>query len=272
MPLVDRVEGHRRGIGTLGAPHHLGTHPGPPRLQLVGGRGPERVGGAQHDAPAVGDQDPGQLSHGGGLARAVDPDHQQHRRLVDMRQRLDRAVELGVQFVDQRLAQHQAGVGLGAHTAGRQTAAQMAHHRRRDGRSEVGHQEHVLDLLPRLLVQIAAAEQAEHALAERVLGLRQPAAQPLEAALDGCDGVEFGAAGTGTSDRFGDRLRQGVLNSGSGSRRSEIGRLGASRGMVASSPTVGSPSKVVVSGVTRGGAGAAFAGADWLNVIPEDAV
>ena len=80
-----------------------------------------------------------------------------------------------------------------------------------------------------------------------------------------------GTAGT-TSTGSAIGSGNGVLNSGSGSRRSEIGRLGASRGMVASSPTVGSPSKVVVSGVTRGGAGAAFAGADWLNVIPEDAV
>jgi hypothetical protein len=43
-----------------------------------------------------------------------------------------------------------------------------------------------------------------------------------------------------------------------------MGRFGASRGMVASSPTAGSP---LVSMRSTGSAGAA-----WVNVIPEDAV
>ena len=56
---------------------------------------------------------------------------------------------------------------------------------------------------------------------------------------------------------------------GSGSCTSAIGRLGASRGMVASSPTAGRPSVSIRSGVS---VGAATGGADWLNVMPDDAV
>ncbi len=49
--------------------------------------------------------------------------------------------------------------------------------------------------------------------------------------------------------------------SGSGSRTSAMGRFGASRGIVASSPTAGNPLVSMRS-----------AGADWLKVMPEEAV
>ena len=54
---------------------------------------------------------------------------------------------------------------------------------------------------------------------------------------------------------------------GSGSRTSEMGRFGASRGIVASSPTAGIP--LVSMRSTFGGAGGAV---DWLNVMPDEAV
>ena len=63
---------------------------------MVGGGGPEGVGGAEHHVPAVGDQHPGQLAGGGGLAGAVDPDDQQHRRPAVVRQRAHRAVHVRV--------------------------------------------------------------------------------------------------------------------------------------------------------------------------------
>ena len=94
--LVDGVERHRRGIGALGTAHHLGADPDAQRLQLVGRRGTERVGRAEDDPAAVGDEDASELADRRRLARAVDADDQQHRGLVVVRQRPDRAVQIGV--------------------------------------------------------------------------------------------------------------------------------------------------------------------------------
>lgn len=65
----------------------------------------------------------------------------------------------------------------------------------------------------------------------------------------------------------------GVSTGGSGSLTSAIERFGASRGIVASSPTAGSPLVSIRSG-PAGAAGDAgdCAGDDALNVIPADAV
>ena len=192
--LVDGVERHRRRVGALGPAHHLRAHPGRPGLQLVGRGGAEGVGGAEHHAAAVGDQDAGQLADRRRLAGAVDADDQQHRRLVVVRQRLDRAVQVGLQLLDQHLAQHRAGVGLGAHAAAGHPGPQRGHHRFGDDGAEVGDQQGVLDGLPGLLVEVAAAEQAEHAAAQRVLRLGQPPAQPVQPAFRRRDGVDIGAA------------------------------------------------------------------------------
>ena len=43
-----------------------------PGGELLGGSGAEGVGGAEHDVLVLGDEDPGELAHGGGLAGAVD--------------------------------------------------------------------------------------------------------------------------------------------------------------------------------------------------------
>ena len=81
--LVDRVERDARRVGALAVgPDHLGADPLAPGLQLVRGRGAERVGRAeQHGAP-VADQHPGQLAAHGGLPGPVDAHHEHHRRPV----------------------------------------------------------------------------------------------------------------------------------------------------------------------------------------------
>ena len=59
---------------------HLG--PLGPDRQLLRGGGPEGIPRRQQDPVPIGLQAVGQLADGGGLAHAVDPDHQDHRRLA----------------------------------------------------------------------------------------------------------------------------------------------------------------------------------------------
>ena len=93
---VHRVEGDRCRVGGLRTAHHLGTHPRGPALQLIGRGGAEGVGRTEHDAPSIGDENPGQLADGGGLAGAIDPDNQEHRWLLGVWKRFDRAVQARV--------------------------------------------------------------------------------------------------------------------------------------------------------------------------------
>jgi hypothetical protein len=74
LALRDGVEGDARRVAALGAADGLRADPVAPGLQLVGGRGAEGVGGAEHDRPAVGDEHAGELAAGGRLAGAVDAD------------------------------------------------------------------------------------------------------------------------------------------------------------------------------------------------------
>ena len=97
-----------------------------------------------------------------------------------------------MQLGDQHLAQHRAGIGFGADPAAGHLRAQRAHHRLGDDGAEVGDQQSVLDLLPGVLVEVAAAEQAEHAAAERVLRLGQPPAQAVQPAFGRRDGADVG--------------------------------------------------------------------------------
>ena len=232
-----------------------------------------------HPAP-VGDQHAGQLADGGGLAGAVDPDDQQHRRVVVVRQRLDRSGP--ARGAVRRPAPRAAPRGRRPRCApGRWRAGpQRGDHRLGDHRAQIGDQQRVLDGLPGVLVEIAAAEQAEHAAAQRVLRLGEPAAQPLQAALgrrDGADvgrsrrGARGGRSGVPASSSAGQarRVRQAAA---SGSRTSAIGRFGASRGMVASSPTAGSPLVSRRSGGGLVGGGAVADADDCVNVMPEEAV
>ena len=72
----------------IGTPIALG-----PDRQLLARRGAERVARRQHDAAALGEQPVGELADGRGLARAVDPHHQNDVGLdggVDDERPLDR--------------------------------------------------------------------------------------------------------------------------------------------------------------------------------------
>ena len=74
MPSFTASKADRRRVAALGTAHRTRADPLAPGLELVGGGGPEGVRRAEDDGLAVGDEDPGELAGGRGLAGAVDPD------------------------------------------------------------------------------------------------------------------------------------------------------------------------------------------------------
>ena len=59
---ADRLEGDAGRVAALGAADHVDADPLAPGAELLGGRGAERVGRAEHDLLVLGDQHPGQLA------------------------------------------------------------------------------------------------------------------------------------------------------------------------------------------------------------------
>ena len=175
-----------------------------------------------------------------------------------------------MQLGDQHLAQHRAGIGFGAHPAAGEPLTQRGHDRFGDDRAQVGDQQGVLDGLPGVLVEVTAAEQAEHAAAQRVLRFGEPPAQPLQPAFgrgDGADigrGRRYGCRSIGRSRRFLD-LGLGQLHVGDGAFRcvTRDGGVVADGGQAAG-----------VEALRRGlvGGGAAAGADDCVNVMPEEAV
>ena len=116
-----------------------------------------------------------------------------------MRQRAHRAVQVGVQRSVSTSRSSCAGLLRGAHGPAGQLGAQRLDELGGHLRAEVGLQQRGLDVLPRLLVQLPGAEQAEQALAEAACGsgpagrAAAPAAPP-----PGAMG-SVGAAGAGAA-------------------------------------------------------------------------
>jgi hypothetical protein len=75
---LDGVEDDGAGVAALGAAHEVGTGTTRPGLELLGGRGPERVARGHHHLVAVAHQALAELADGGGLAHAVDAHEQPH--------------------------------------------------------------------------------------------------------------------------------------------------------------------------------------------------
>ncbi len=78
------VEDDRARIAALAAAHDVGTDPFGPQLELLGGRGAERVAGGHHDGASLGELPLADLADGGGLADAVHADEQPHVRLAGL--------------------------------------------------------------------------------------------------------------------------------------------------------------------------------------------
>ena len=133
------------GPRTVAAPTRVA-----PGLQLVGGGGAEGVGGAEQDAAPVGDEDPGELAAGRGLAGAVDarrraPPRAGRRACAVRRLRSVVGADLGEQLVAQQRCAARPGCGRrapGPGCAARSTSSWVGRH------AHVGGEQGVLDLLP----------------------------------------------------------------------------------------------------------------------------
>ena len=78
--LVDGVEGEGGRVGSLRFGNDRGAGALAPDLELLDGGGPEGVAGGHHHREAALLELLGQLADGGGLAAAIDPDHQHDMR------------------------------------------------------------------------------------------------------------------------------------------------------------------------------------------------
>ena len=85
-----RVIGQRGGIGPIGRGQHRHPGPLPPDLQLFHRGGTKGVTRRDHHLFAGGAKLAGQLADGGGLARPVDPDHQNHLRALGIKRQRPR--------------------------------------------------------------------------------------------------------------------------------------------------------------------------------------
>jgi hypothetical protein len=181
--LVDGVERHARRVSavTIGT-HDLGTDPVPPRLQLVNGRGAERVGRAEQHALSVTDQDPRQLGARRRLPGPVDANDEHDSGPVAVPGGVQRPVQVRAHLGQQQSPQQGpdlVGVPGARHL---DLGAQIVDELPGRGDPHVGRDQGLLNLLPRLLVQAVGGEQAEQGAAQRRLRPGQPAAQPDEPA------------------------------------------------------------------------------------------
>ena len=116
----------------------------------------------------LGDQDPGDLADGGGLAGAVDADHEHHAGVAVGAADLQPAVHGRVDEGDELLAQHRARVGCLA-ALDPEPGPQPLHELLGRPDADVGGEQGVLDGLPGVLVQLLPAQQREQAAAQRAL-------------------------------------------------------------------------------------------------------
>ena len=213
------VERDRRGIPAGSTAHHRGADPVAPRLELICRGGPERVGRAEDDVLAVGDQDPGEFAGGGGLAGAVDAHDEDHGRPAVLSAR-DAAVHGRVDQGEQLLAQDGADPRGVAGALDPGACAQPADELLGGTHPEIGLQQQRLDVLPVLLGELVAREQGEQAAAHGVLAAGQPRPQPDQAAGGGGRDLERRRGGCGRGQRAG----AGARRDRGGRGRRQLGR------------------------------------------------
>ena len=166
-PARHGVEGDGRRVSSFTVRAHRGhADPLAPRLQLVGGGGPEGVGAAEHDVACPARRGRGPLADRRRLAGAVDTDDEDAGRSpVDPRGD-ERAVHRRVDEGEQLLSQPVPHGGLVGRPVDGDPRAQRVDELGRRPDAEVGGEEGVLHLLPCGLVQAPAGEQGQQPLAE----------------------------------------------------------------------------------------------------------
>ncbi len=170
--LGQRVEGEAGGVGVRRPGDHARAGALAPDLKLLDGGGAERVAGDQHRADALLAVLLRQLADGGGLAAAVDPDHQHDVRVQGavQHQRLGDRGEDGGDFAGQRLAHL-----VVRHFAAEARATELGDDAGGNLGTEIGGDQHVLQIRQRRVVQLAADEDG----AELVGDLGRAAGQTL---------------------------------------------------------------------------------------------
>ena len=151
LGLLDHLVAHARGVGAALARHHVDARALAPDLELLDGGRAEGVGAADEAARAGLTGAPGELAHRGRLAGPVDADEQDAARKVGEGVALGGG-ELRGETAGQRVAKL---VGTGEVLA-RRLLAQVVGHAHGDLGAHVTHDERVLEVLPEVLVDLAA--------------------------------------------------------------------------------------------------------------------
>ena len=172
--VLDGVEDDRPGIAALVAADDRRADPVGPQLELVGGRGAERVAGGHHHPVAVADLAHAELADGGGLADAVDADEEPDVGGVGQKMELAVAVEdggqLGLQGADEF-------VGV-ADPLLLDPAPEVVEDPGGQAGADVGQDQGLLELLPGALVDAVPGSHRGEVAGEQGAGPAQPVPHP----------------------------------------------------------------------------------------------
>ncbi len=176
------IERQSRRIRAMGARDHRRAGAFTPDLQLLDRSRTKGIAGGQHHLAAFVGELGGELADGGGLAGAVDPDHENDERLL-------RAIDLErLRHRRQHLLDLGGDDGLDLVGRNRLVVAAVADGGRNPRRhlgAEIGTQQHVLDVLDHGAVELALGDQIGHGAAERTRCPLQAAGKPAPPALFG---------------------------------------------------------------------------------------
>ena len=170
-----RIEGKARGIRSLRARDNRRFGPLAPDLQLLDGGGAKGIAGGQHHLAAFGGEFGRQFADGGGLAGPVDADHENderllrrvdHQRLCHRRQNLlDFGRDHGLHIVRRNRLVVTADADRGGDA-------------RRHFGSQIGAQQHVLDIVEHRAIELALGDEVGDRRSERTRGALEAAGQP----------------------------------------------------------------------------------------------
>jgi len=156
-----RAETDCAGVAAVLTPHDLAPEPTRPHAELIGCRGAKRVGRGEQHPGAVGLLPLGELCGRGGLADAVHADEEPHRRP------LGRAVQgaiggRGLEALGELVAE-QVGQGVGVGPGRGRALLHPGDDGFGGGHPDVGEQQRLLELVPVVLGEVVAGQDAEQA-------------------------------------------------------------------------------------------------------------